>query len=219
MKQPFASHVRQFRQIFKVRLRFLFHEIDEETMNEQIKPVIHHIEPDLAAAWYLYNLGVQLPAEGKIDEAMSIFERAIAQYPSLAEAHCALGFLKFTARDPNSAAERFQTALKHNPSLHQAQLGLGIIPARTGEDQKAEQILRGTQIHRRARPIRTGAHLCGSWRIRTGHQVFSGCTGSYLSWARICRNRLGISAWMNASAGMSSCQARDAQTHPIVETF
>jgi tetratricopeptide (TPR) repeat protein len=117
-------------------------------MNEQIKPIIHRIEPELATAWRLYNLGVRLQTEGKIDEATSIFEKAIAQYPPLAEAHCALGFLKFAAGDPNSAAERFQTALKHNPSLPQAQLGWGIILARTGEDQKAEQILLPLVGHR-----------------------------------------------------------------------
>jgi tetratricopeptide (TPR) repeat protein len=52
------------------------------------------------------------------------------------------------AGDPNSAAERFQTALKHNPSLPQAQLGWGIILARTGEGQKAEQILLPLVGHR-----------------------------------------------------------------------
>ena len=143
-----ASHARQFRQVVKARLRFLLGEIDEQTMNEQIKPSIHRIEPDLAAAWRMYNLGVRLQTEGKIDEAVSIFEKAIVQYPSLAEAHCALGFLKFTTGDQNNAAEQFQTALKHNPSLHQAQLGWGIILARTGEGQKAEQILLPLVGHR-----------------------------------------------------------------------
>ncbi len=135
-----ASHARQFRQVTKARLRFLLGEIDEDTMNEQIKPTIYRIEPNLAAAWRLYNLGVRLQTEGKIDEAASIFGKTIAQYPTLAEAHCALGFLKFVSGDLNSATELFQTALKHNPSLPQAQLGWGIILARTGEDQKAEPI-------------------------------------------------------------------------------
>jgi len=136
-----ASHARQFRQVTKARLRFLLGEIDEETMNEQIKPTINRIEPSLAAAWRLYNLGVRLQTEGKMEEAASIFGKTIAQYPSLAEAHCALGFLKFASGDTNSAAVLFQTAIKHNPSLPQAQLGCGIILARTGEGQKAEPML------------------------------------------------------------------------------
>jgi tetratricopeptide (TPR) repeat protein len=136
-----ASHAGQFRQVIKARLRFLLGEIDEQTMNERIKPVIPHIQPDVASAWRMYNLGVQLQTEGKIDEATSIFEKTIAEHPSLAEALCALGFLKFKAGELDGAAERFQAALKHNPSLPQAQLGWGIILARTGEDQKAEQIL------------------------------------------------------------------------------
>jgi tetratricopeptide (TPR) repeat protein len=136
-----ASHARQFRQVVEAHLRFLLGEIDEQTMNEQIKPTMHRIEPDLAAAWRMYNLGVRLQAEGKTDEATSIFEKTIGQHPSLAEAHCALGFLKFAAGDQKSAAERFRAALEHKPSLPQAQLGSGIILARSGEDQKAEQIL------------------------------------------------------------------------------
>jgi tetratricopeptide (TPR) repeat protein len=110
-------------------------------MNEQLKPVNYHVEPDVASAWRMYNLGIQLQTEGKIDEAASMFEKAVAKHPPLAEAHCALGFLRFKAGDPNSASAQFQTALKHNPSLPQAQLGWGMILARTGDDQKAEQIL------------------------------------------------------------------------------
>ncbi len=136
-----ASHTRQFRQVVQARLRFLLGEIDEQTMNEQIKPVLHAIEPDLAAAWRMYNLGVRLQVEGKTDEATSIFEKTIAEHPSLAEAHCALGFLKFAAGDQKTAAESFRIALEHKPSLPQAQLGSGIILARSGQDQKAEQTL------------------------------------------------------------------------------
>lgn len=136
-----ASHTQQFRQSVKARLRFLIGEIDEQTMNEQIKPTNYHVKPDVAAAWRMYNLGIQLQAEGKIDEAASMFEKAATKHPPLAEAHCALGFLKFKAGDSKGAGEQFQTALKYNSSLPQAQLGWGMILARTGDDQKAEQIL------------------------------------------------------------------------------
>ncbi len=136
-----ASHARQFRQVVQSQIRFLLGEIDEQTMNEQIKPTVHSIEPDLAAAWRMYNLGVRLQIEGKLDEAASIFAKTVADHPSLAEAHCALGFLKFAAGNQKSAAESFRMALEHKPSLPQAQLGSGIIMARSGEDQKAEQIL------------------------------------------------------------------------------
>jgi tetratricopeptide (TPR) repeat protein len=136
-----ASHARQYRQVLNARLRFLLGEIDEQKMNEQLKPTNYRVEPDVAAAWRLYNLGIQLQAEGKIDEAASMFKKAIAKHQPLAEAHCALGYLKFKAGDLNVAGERFSTALKYNPSLSQAQLGHGMILARTGDGQKAEQIL------------------------------------------------------------------------------
>lgn len=136
-----ASHTRQYRQVLTARLRFLLGEIDEQKMNDQIKPANYHVKPDVAAAWRMYNLGIQLQAEGKTDEAVSMFEKAVEKHPPLAEAHCALGYLKFKAGDLKGAGERFGAALKYNPSLPQAQLGWGMILARTGDDQKAEQIL------------------------------------------------------------------------------
>ncbi len=136
-----ASHTLQYRQVLTARLRFLLGEIDERKMNEQIKPANYHIKPDVAAAWRMYNLGIQLQAEGKTNEAASMFEKAVEKHPPLAEAHCALGYLKFKVGDLKGAGERFGAALKYNPSLPQAQLGWGMIIARTGDDQKAEQIL------------------------------------------------------------------------------
>ena len=136
-----VSHSRNFRQVVRAHLAFLLGEIDEQTMNERIKPKIRRLDPGLIAAWRMYNLGVQLQAKGNTDEAASIFEKTIAKYPSLAEAHCALGFLKFTAGDSNNAARLFQTALEQRPGFPQAQLGLAIILARTEEKQQAELLL------------------------------------------------------------------------------
>ncbi|MBW7989979.1 MAG: tetratricopeptide repeat protein [Planctomycetes bacterium] len=137
-----ASHSRQYRQIVRAHLDFLLGNIDEQTMNEQINPKSRKLDPGLVAAWRMYNLGVQLQAKGNTDEATSIFEKTIAKYPFLAEAYCALGFLKYAAGDSNNAAKQFQAALEQRPGFPQAQLGLAIILARTGGQQQAEQILR-----------------------------------------------------------------------------
>jgi len=142
-----ASHSRRFRQVVRAHLDFLLGEIDEQAMSKQINSKIRRIEPDLVAAWRMYNLGVQLQAEGKTDEAASIFEKTIAKYPSLVEARCALGFLKFAAGDSNNAAKQFQAALANKPGFPMAQLGLAIILARTGEEQQAEQILLSLMGH------------------------------------------------------------------------
>lgn len=136
-----ASHSRRFSQIVRAQLDFLLGEINEETMNDKINPKISRIEADLVAAWRMYNLGTKLQAEGKIDEAASIFEKTITKYPSLVEARCALGFLKFAAGDLNKAAEQFQAAFNQKPGFPMARLGLAIILARTGKEQQAEQIL------------------------------------------------------------------------------
>ncbi|MFH1719852.1 MAG: tetratricopeptide repeat protein [Planctomycetota bacterium] len=136
-----ASHPRQFRHVVEARLRFLLGEIDEQTMNKQIHPAVRKIEADMTAAWHMYNLGKKLQSEGKTEQAISTFEKAVSRYPSLVEARCALGFLKFSAGDMDSAAKHFEAALRQNPTFPSAQLGSAIVLARTGEDRKAEQML------------------------------------------------------------------------------
>ncbi len=136
-----ASHPPQFAQTVRARLRFLLGEIDEQTMTQQINSGAHKIEPELVAAWRTHNRGIQQQAEGKTNEATSTFEKAIAQYPSLVESRCALGFLKLAAGEPNGAAVQFRAALLHRPGFPRAQLGLAVILARTGEERQAEELL------------------------------------------------------------------------------
>lgn len=136
-----ASHPRQFRQTISAHVRFLLGDIDEQTMNEQMNSGAHKIEPDLVAAWRMYNLGLQLKADGMISEAASVFERTIKQYPLLVEARCELGFLKLAEAEPNVALGHFRAALSQKPEFPRAQLGLAIILARMGDQQQAEDIL------------------------------------------------------------------------------
>lgn len=136
-----ASHPRQFRQVVQARLQFLLGEIDEQTMNNQIKPTVFKIEHNLAAAWRMFNLGRKLQAEGKPDQAIAIYEKAVSQHPALTEARCALGFLKFESGDLDAAMDNFQTALVHHPDAPAARLGRAAIWARTQKDQLAEQTL------------------------------------------------------------------------------
>lgn len=136
-----ASHSRRFHQIVRAHLDFLLGKINEQAMNDKINSKLSRIESDLVAAWRMYNLGTKLQTEGKIDEAASIFEKTIAKYPSLVEARCALGFIKYAAGDLNKAAEQFQAAFNQKPGFPMARLGMAIILARTGKEPQAEQIL------------------------------------------------------------------------------
>ncbi|MHC4413784.1 MAG: multiheme c-type cytochrome [Planctomycetota bacterium] len=136
-----ASHARHYSRIITARLRFLLGDIDEEQMNQEIEPTVLKIDHDLAAALRMYNLGRKLQGEGKPQEAVAMYEKAVSQYPSLPEARCALGFMRLTSGDLDAAAQHFQTALTYQPDAPLARLGQAAVLARTGQSRQAEQIL------------------------------------------------------------------------------
>ena len=136
-----ASRPRQFSQVVRARLQFLLGEIDEEQMKREIEPTVLKIEHDLAAGWRMYNLGRKLQAEGKSDQAVAVYEKAVSEHPSLPEARCALGFMQLAAGNLQAAGEQFQSALVHQPASATARLGRAAVLARTGQPQEAEQIL------------------------------------------------------------------------------
>ncbi len=136
-----ASHPRSYHQVIRARLRYLLGDITEQQMNQEIEPATLKIDHDLAAAWRMYNLGRRLESEGKSREALSVFEETVTRYPSLAEARCALGFMKFSEGDMEAAAKHFQAALAHAPTSTLARLGKAAVLARTGQPDSAEAIL------------------------------------------------------------------------------
>ena len=136
-----ASHAPHFRLTIQARLRFLLGQIDEQTMDELLEPTLFKIDHDLVAAGRTYNLGKQLQAAGRSDQAKAAYKKAIFQYPALTEAHCALGFLELEAGDLQAAAQRFESSLAFQPNSSAAQLGQAAVLARTKKVQEAEQIL------------------------------------------------------------------------------
>ena len=136
-----ASRPRQFRQIVRARLRFLLGQTDEAQMKQEIEPTILQIDHELAAAWRMYNLGRRLQTEGKSQQAVVAYEKAVSEHPSLPEARCALGFMKLSAGDFAAAGQHFQTALVHHPNSAMARLGKAAVQAQTGKQQAAEQAL------------------------------------------------------------------------------
>ena len=136
-----ASHAPYFRMTVQARLRFLLGQIDEQTMDELLEPTIFKIDHDLVAAGRTYNLGKQLQAEGKSDQAQAAYKKAVFQYPALTEAHCALGFLELEAGNLQAAAQRFENSLAFQANSAAARLGQAAVLARTNKVQEAEQIL------------------------------------------------------------------------------
>jgi len=135
------GHPRLFQQILQARLRFLLGEIDEETMAEKIKPTIIEMEQNWASAWRTYNLGKRLQMDGARDQAVTIYNKAIAQYPGIAEAHCALGFMELEIGNLKDASRHFEDTLVIQSDSSAALLGRAIILTSTGKADEAEKIL------------------------------------------------------------------------------
>ncbi|MBI4605242.1 MAG: tetratricopeptide repeat protein [Planctomycetes bacterium] len=136
-----ASHPRTYSQVVRARLRFLLGDLDEQGMQKEIEPAVLKVDHDLAAAWRMYNLGRKLQGEGKSEQAIAMYEKAVSQQPSLPEARCALGFMKLAAGDLDGAAQHFQAAVTYQPASPTARLGQAAVLARLGSDQKAEELL------------------------------------------------------------------------------
>lgn len=72
-----------------------------------------------------HNLGAELMAQGRYDEAMRHFEKAIEIYPPYAEAHDALGTLLTGQGKFDEALEQYQLAIKYKPNVALFHLNLG----------------------------------------------------------------------------------------------
>ena len=75
------------------------------------------------------NLGNIRKTQGRRDEAMACFERALAHKPGYAEAHYNMGNLFFDSAAPDAAAAHFQACLASDPK---DSLGAGLLLARLG---------------------------------------------------------------------------------------
>jgi hypothetical protein len=62
-----------------------------------------------------YNLANVLAEEGRTDDAIAHYQRAVALEPALVPAHFNLGLMLMRRRDPKSAAAEFQTVLALEP--------------------------------------------------------------------------------------------------------
>ncbi len=92
------------------------------------------------------NFGVVLSAQGRLQQAIGQFERALQLNPDYAEAHCKLGNVLLREGKVQEAIGHYEQALRLNPGYLEAHNNLGSALVRVGKVQEAisqwEQALR-----------------------------------------------------------------------------
>ncbi|HET6370756.1 MAG TPA: tetratricopeptide repeat protein [Nitrospiria bacterium] len=79
------------------------------------------------------SLGLALADQGKMNEAISQYERAIAIDPNFAEAHNSLGNTLFKQKRFDEAAARFSRAVSIEPGYEPARYNLGLVLIEQGK--------------------------------------------------------------------------------------
>jgi Flp pilus assembly protein TadD len=93
------------------------------------------IQPDHAEAWK--NLGNALLQEGRVEEAIADYKKAVEIKPAFAEAYNNLGIVFLQKGQTNEAVIHFQKAVQINPGFPEAQRVLGNLLLETGRGAEA----------------------------------------------------------------------------------
>jgi protein O-mannosyl-transferase len=84
-----------------------------------------------------HNLGIELFAQGQLDEALEQYRAAVDLYPQGGHEQSDLGTALMEKGLYSEAIEHLETALAINPKLFQAQNNLALAYSRTGHDDQA----------------------------------------------------------------------------------
>jgi len=79
-----------------------------------------------------------LAAEGKLDEAVAVFEELVAEYPNIADVHYNLGLLHAKQEDWSAAIESLEKAVELKPDHGAAALALAGAYEKSGRGEEAE---------------------------------------------------------------------------------
>lgn len=117
--------------------------------NMLVRPVL--IDPLMSSVAELNNgasdklrQGVELEAEGRLEESITEHERAVAINPQLIQAHLNLIQLYGRNAQPAKAEEHFRAAIALNPSLAEAHYNFGVVLLDQKRYAEAEQAFRST---------------------------------------------------------------------------
>jgi len=94
------------------------------------------------AAEYCRNLGMALRAEGKLEEALAAYRRALASEPEAPETHFNTGNLLAQMRRPEAAIRAFRAALRLSPAHGGSWHNLGAALIAAGRPEEAVEALR-----------------------------------------------------------------------------
>lgn len=105
------------------------------------------IELDASYAEAYTNLGVTLAQEGKWDEAVVVYRKAISlpTYPTPEVAYANLGWAYLNLEKPREAEESYRAAIQLQPKFPQAYYFLGIVLERQGRREEAKAAFRAAR--------------------------------------------------------------------------
>jgi Flp pilus assembly protein TadD len=121
---------------------------------EQFREVLEIREPTTAGD--LANLAATVAAQGRAEEALGLYERALALDPEHAGAHNNLGLALVELGRLEEAEERFRRAVELDPASADAWHNLGLVAARRGRHDEAARHQREALRHD---PYRADAEL------------------------------------------------------------
>src|SRR4029077_19964820 len=147
----------------------------------------------LPHAWN--NLGILAAREGKTDEAIGLFEKALAINPEHAVALQNLGNAYRQKKDWDAARKTLQHALALNPDDAEANYGLGMVYAQLNDTGQAYEYLQKAISARPAYPealnnlgilyLRTGRPEAAKKSFAESIRVEPGSEQAYLNLARV----------------------------------
>jgi tetratricopeptide (TPR) repeat protein len=97
------------------------------------------IARDGRAPFFYLNLGNTLKGQGRTDEAIDVYKKAITLDPNLAEAHFNLANELFERRSFETAILHYKSAISLNPGIAGAHYNLGKALQETGRDDDAAE--------------------------------------------------------------------------------
>ena len=104
-------------------------------------------------AHYYSNLGVETLTEGKADQAIAMFEKAVAHDPTFSPALVNMGVAYRRSGEPERAEESFRLALEVNPRETAAASNLAALYLGQGRQAEADPLLREVAGHLRRNPF------------------------------------------------------------------